>query len=187
MTTAPDPVLFYHPDAYATAREDLKGCHAAGESFLEALLQQSEEPDVYALCRADNHFAAFADTVRNCGRPLTARRIARSDVDGLRTRGLVHLPIPGIAEEARLRGFLGADAYAVCGVTHTIASRAVLDSLADLCVAPVAPWDALICTSRPVHAAVPSVIGIAEDHLRERLGATRFPRPLLPVIPLGLH
>jgi hypothetical protein len=139
MTATPNPVRFYHPDAYATAREDLKGRHAAVESFLEALLQQAEKPDVYALCRADNHFAAFADTVRTCGRPLTVRRIARSDVDGLRARGLVHLPIPGVAEETRLRGFLGADAYVVCGVTHIIASCAVLDSIADPCVAPVAP------------------------------------------------
>ena len=72
-------------------------------------------------------------------------------------------------------------------MTHTIASRRALDDVADFIVAPTMPWDALICTSRAVHTAVSIVLKSVEEDLRNRLGATRFTRPLLPIIPLGIH
>jgi hypothetical protein len=46
----------------------------------------------------------------------------------------------------------------VCGITHTICSRGVLDGVADIAVAPVKTWDAPIWTSQAVHDALSGVL-----------------------------
>jgi len=186
MTPPPNPVLFYHPDGYQVARKDLKGRHSAGESFLAAFLDQAAG-EVFALCAGNKMAEEFRQTVAAHKPALTPRAIGRGDVATLRRQGLLNLPYPGIGEEARTRNFLGDDAYALTGVTHTISSRQVLDGVADLAVAPVQEWDALICTSRAVHAALSTVLDATEEHLRARLGAGKFTRPMMPVIPLGVH
>jgi glycosyltransferase involved in cell wall biosynthesis len=56
-----------------------------------------------------------------------------------------------------------------------------------LLTAPLAPWDALICTSAAVVQTVRSVLEAQADYLRWRLGATIFAPPLLPLIPLGIN
>jgi glycosyltransferase involved in cell wall biosynthesis len=45
----------------------------------------------------------------------------------------------------------------------------------------------VICTSSVVRSAVETLLDRQEQWLAERLGATRFPRPQLPVVPLGVH
>jgi glycosyltransferase involved in cell wall biosynthesis len=187
MSDPVSPILLYHDDAYRSERPDLKGRHAAGDSFLAGFLAEAPAGDVFALCDAGNVFQGFADAVALAGRPLTARQVRRNDHAILRRQGLLHLPHPLVAGEARIRAAPGDDAYALCGVTHTIASRVALDSIAELTVAPVMPWDAIICTSQAVRQAMTVVIEAAEAHLRARVGATRFTRPRMPVIPLGIH
>ena len=49
------------------------------------------------------------------------------------------------------------------------------------------PWDALICTSPAVQQAMERLFDAQHDWLRERLGASRLPRPALPLIPLGVE
>ena len=187
MTTPANPVLFFHPDGFRASRADLKGRHSAGESFLSAYLDQTAHPDVYALCGRQEEFHEFEAIVKDCERPLQAKHVGRNDIAVLRQQGLLHLPHPQVAEEARVRSFHGETAYAICGVTHTISSRAIIDAIADLATAPAMPWDAVILTSRAVEKAVSVILGNAEDYLRRRTGAAKFTRPMLPVIPLGTH
>lgn len=187
MPNAPNPVLIYYQDSYDAGRGDLRGRHSAGESFLAAFLAQTQEPEVFALCDGDAAHEQFQRAISNCGRPLQPRAIERRNLDVLRRQAVVYLPDPRVAAEARIRSFLGDHAYAVCGVTHTICSKSVLDSVRDLAVAPVQSWDALICTSRSVHTALSTVLANVEADLAVRVGATRFTRPLMPIIPLGVH
>lgn len=182
----PNPVLFYHPDGYRVARKDLKGRHSAGESFLAAFLDRAEG-EVFGLCTDNAGAKDFGETVKAHKASLKPVAISRADIPVLRQQRLLNLPYPDLATEARLRNFTGDSAYALCGVTHTISSRAVLTAIADFPAAPVQPWDALICTSRAVQAALSTLLDAAEEHLRRRLGATTFTRPLMPVIPLGVH
>jgi len=186
MSEHPNPVLNYHPDGFRIARNDLKGRHSAGESFLTAFLEQAEEGDIYALS-SQEHFKEFAEVVQAIRPKLAPQRVDRDGVARLRQQGVLHLNHPQIAQEAKIRSFLGDDAYALCGLTFTISSQRVLDEFASIPALPVRPWDALICISEPVHAAVTTILEHAEQDLRERLGATRFTRPMLPVIPLGTH
>src|SRR6185295_4005185 len=158
MIQQPNPILLYHPDGFQVARQDLKGRHSAGESFLTAFLQQATEPEVYALCVGKDSAAAFSQTVKASGKPLTPRPLGRGDVEALRRQGVLNMPAPALDSEAETRSFLGEDAYAVCGITHTISSREILDSVARMAAFPVMPWDALICTSSAVHEALSGVL-----------------------------
>jgi alpha-maltose-1-phosphate synthase len=71
-------------------------------------------------------------------------------------------------------------------VNHTLSSARAMDGLTGLLTAPVQPWDAIICTSTASRAVIETLFARQEEHLSRRLGATRFVRPQLPVIPLGV-
>jgi glycosyltransferase involved in cell wall biosynthesis len=187
MTERPNPILLYHPDGYRVARDDLKGRHSAGESFLAAFIEHAPGPDVFALCGQKDAAEEFQRTVKSQRPSLAPRIVTRADRAALRRQGMMFQPQPDVAEEARLRAFLGDDAYTICGVTHTISSQQVLDVVADIPVGPTQPWDALICTSKSVHDALTGVLDTIEEDLRTRLGAHEFRRPLMPIIPLGVH
>ena len=54
-------------------------------------------------------------------------------------------------------------------------------------VSVVAPWDALICTSKCVLVTVKRVFDTETDFLNDRFGVNnKFIYPELPIIPLGI-
>ena len=187
MVARPNPVLLYHPDGYRVTRADLKGRHSAGESFLDAFLRTVDGPEVYGLLLNTQGGPQFAETVAAAGRDLAPKVVTRSDVEILRGQGLLYIPHAELAREARTRSFLGEPSYGICGITHTISSPEAIDQIASIVTEPVAAFDALICTSKTVHSAVSNVLAIRETDLKARLGATSFRRPLMPIIPLGVH
>jgi len=89
---------------------------------------------------------------------------------------------------ARLRLRAGLAAFSICGVTHTTAGTATMDQITSLLHEPLAPWDALICTSTAVAETIRRVHEAETDYLRWRFGKTvTISCPQLPVIPLGVH
>jgi glycosyltransferase involved in cell wall biosynthesis len=77
--------------------------------------------------------------------------------------------------------------WALCGITHTTATKHVMQSVFDLRSAPQMPWDAVICTSNAVQTSLRRLMELAEHHLAQRFPGGRLPaRPLIPVIPLGV-
>ncbi len=58
--------------------------------------------------------------------------------------------------------------------------------LAQHAIAPIYPWDALICTSPAVQDPLGGMFDQWTDYLAERCGGTPPPRPRLPLIPLGV-
>jgi glycosyltransferase involved in cell wall biosynthesis len=85
-----------------------------------------------------------------------------------------------------VRRFARPHGYSLLGITHTTATAAVMDSIGNLSVAPIEPWDAVICTSAAVRNTYAAVLAAWQDYLADRLGAQRIPQPMLPVIPLGI-
>ncbi len=81
---------------------------------------------------------------------------------------------------------IGSTGYSLCGVTHTICSAAIMDALGSLALAPVEPWDALVCTSQAAKRAVERVLETWADYLAARLGGPLVRRFELPQIPLGV-
>jgi hypothetical protein len=69
-----------------------------------------------------------------------------------------------------------------------MATRAVMTEVFNLRAAPQMPWDAIVCTSQAVQTSLRRLMELAEEHLARRFpGAVQPTRPLLPVIPLGVH
>lgn len=184
---APLAAIYYHPEAYTTTGPKLMGRNAAGEAFLRGWLRHGRASAFWAQVESPAHAQAFAQAVSQAGRTEPARCFDRQGLHHLAEVGLMYLPGPGLGEAAWQRAPLGHATWSLCGITHTTSSARAMDAIADLVGAPVQPWDALICTSTAVKDNVQRILQAQSEHMARRLGAQRFPLPMLPVIPLGVH
>ncbi len=98
---------------------------------------------------------------------------------------------PYLTEPAWARRHGGSDdAYSIVGSIFAFASAPHREQMLLSLLAPVAPWDALVCSSSSLRTTVESTIDEWEDALRARMGLAAaqqhsLPRPQLPVIPFG--
>ncbi len=179
--------IWYVADGYDPAKKGINGRRVAGESFLRGFFAHGQVQEFVSIAHAQSDHATFADLARATGvtRPLRAVRLdAPKDLSPV---DVVYYPAPISPTEAWRRAPHGAAAWALCGITHTTATRNVMQTLFDLRSAPQMPWDAVICTSAAVQASVRRLMELAEAHLAQRFpGAVLPARPLLPVIPLGI-
>lgn len=177
----------FHPDGFTTSGPRLMGREAAGEGFLAAFLRHAAADAFYCQAASREHFEVFRQ------RALAARGdefpvdwispISASDLAG---PGCLFRPDPVIGPAAWQRRAAGETTYSVCGITHTICSASVMDAIGALAIAPLHPWDAVICTSSAVKTAVDGMLERWIEYLKARLGAAP-PLPVeLPVIPLGV-
>ena len=181
------PAIHFHPEAYSTGGPKLMGRNAAGESFLRGFLRHSRADGFFVEVRDPSHAEGFASAARAAGRTEPVRSITAANLGDLAQAEVLYQPDPMLGAQAWRRAAFGHGSWSLCGITHTTASAGVMDGIADLLVAPVQPWDALICTSHAVKDNVERLLNGQRRHLRERLGASRVVMPQLPVIPLGIH
>jgi glycosyltransferase involved in cell wall biosynthesis len=179
--------LYYHPEAYTTAGPRLMGRNAAGESFLRGFLQYSQTREFWVQVEQPDHAQRFAESARAAGRSEPVKAVDKNRLAALAQAGAVFYPGPAIGKHAWQRAAFGHASWSLTGITHTTASAAAMDALADLITAPVQPWDALICTSTAVKNNVERLLQAQVDYLKDRLGITKLVLPPLPVIPLGIH
>lgn len=94
---------------------------------------------------------------------------------------------PDLADLAWLRRRGAGDrGYSLAGLIQTIAPHAMREMIAAAAIAPLHDWDALICTSPSVQAALMRLFDEWGDYLGDRFGGRRRTRPRLPLIPLGV-
>lgn len=179
--------IFYHSDAFDTSGIRLMGRQAAGEGFLKAFIRHGDveplhcyAPDQASFRNFEQRVGALADGHPNSNWIPFGAAARLSEV------GTLYRGDPGIADMAWRRRRAGARAYSLCGITHTTASASVLDAIGQLAIAPIQPWDALICTSTAVKEMVEAVSGHWCDYLESRIGARPDMPVQLPVIPLGV-
>ncbi len=177
----------YTPDGYSTSGPHLMGRQAAGAGLLRAIAAAPGIGAVGCFAGGQAHAAEGERLLREHGYKGQVEWIAQGRPHDLERYGTLYHPAPGIERLAWRRLGLGERRYSLCGITHTTASHAVTSSLANLLVAPVRSWDAVICTSRVVRDSVRRVLERQAEYLNARLGAQRFELPQLPLIPLGVH
>ena len=164
------------------------GRHVAGESFLEGLLKFGADLDNFALqIESDKHIEVFEQIKMNVEVDIAFQKIKRSSIGNLSQHEVVFYPGPGLSEWAKIRSFYGDSNWSICGITHTISSDRAMDSIADNIVAPVHPWDALICTSHAVRESTEILLERQIKYIQDRFNAKNFSVPQLPVIPLGVN
>lgn len=178
-------VIWYADDGYDPDKSGLNGRRVAGASFLNGFFRHAEVDAFTSLTQGDKGKAAFAARLTETGRALPHRGLYVHAPQKMAPLGTLYYPSPNFAEQCWLRQRFGMNAWSVCGITHTTATRAVMQGLHDLRTSPQAEWDAIICTSSTVQAATSRNMDLADAHLRDRFG-TLPPRPQMPVIPLGI-
>ena len=180
--------LFLNPEAFDTTTARLMGRHAAGESFLHGFLRHADVERFHfwdgATDGADA-LKAFLEQFDASRRPT--RIVGPNGRLELSDPGVVHLPGPALDREAWLRRAVGSRTYAISGVTHTTATARTMQTIANLLIAPVEDYDALICTSAAVHASVEAQLDGVREYLAREFGPRRRAEPQRVVIPLGVN
>ncbi|WP_449416335.1 glycosyltransferase family 4 protein [Phormidium nigroviride] len=179
--------IWYTKDGYDTSGTRLLGRHSAGEGFLKSLVQHGTGEYLYCYTESQETFSEFCDRIRPwLQQPRKVRWIPTAEPHLLTQPGLLYRPDPTLSEMAWARRFADQRAYSICGVTHTIATKYVMERIGDLLIAPVQPWDALICTSIAVKVAVEAVLENWAEYLANRTGGQPKTSVKLPIIPLGV-
>jgi starch synthase len=184
----PDPrtAIFFHPDQVEGTGKDLVGRRSAGESFLKGYLRHVQSPDIRAVTETLEGAKALEARVRELGDPRPVRASFLRGGGDITDTGCIFFPTPGYSSATWLRQRLNPASCSLVGITHTVSTRRIIESLHTLLSEPVEPWDAIICTSRAVRSVVARQFELEAEYLRQRFGATRTPQPRLPVIPLGI-
>jgi len=179
--------VFYHKNGYDTTDERLLGRQSAGEGFLKGLVQHGTADWLYCYTGSKEEFNEFVKLINSwVKRPRQVRWLSSFTPRILAEAGTLYIPVPGIGEVAWARRFADQRDYSICGITHTIATKNVMQAVGDLLIAPVQPWDALICTSSSVKITIEQVLGDWAEYLAERTGGKVKTEIQLPVIPLGV-
>lgn len=184
---ATNAAIWFSSDGYDPVRKGINGRRVAGESFLRGFFAHADVAEFVSLAHAQADHTAFAAMARAAGATQPLRAVRLDAPATIAPVEVVHYPAPITVTECWRRAAHGTAAWALCGITHTTATRTVMQTIFDIRSAPQMPWDAMICTSNAVQASVRRLMELAEMHLAERFpGATLPARPLLPVIPLGV-
>ena len=178
--------IHFETDAYDVTQGRPMGRHFAGHGFLSAFARHSSGERITGYVRNAKLGQDFCSFVRDFRPGSSPDYVLSSAMGGLRQAGCLFTPSPINAAQAWQRELHGPRSWSLCGVNHTLSSANVMEGLTELPTAPVQPWDAIICTSKASREVIQTLFARQEEYLSRRVGATRFVRPQLPVIPLGV-
>ena len=178
--------IYFEPEGYSISGPRLMGRNAAGFSFLNGFIEHGTPDRFAAFTTKPEYFQSFKAIIEAQYPGKDVVSIDPETYADLASVGCLYLPGPGLSESAWKRSKIAERGWSLCGITHTTLSGRAMDAITGVLTAPVQPWDALICTSRSVRDTVRALLEAEADHLKSRLGATRFPLPKLPLIPLGI-
>jgi alpha-maltose-1-phosphate synthase len=179
--------ILYQREGYDTHHKRLMGRQAAGEGFLKAIARYGTTESLYGCTENQAEFEEFCQQIRPWLRSARSLRwVPFANPQSLRDPGLLYRPDPQIAQLAWQRRYADQRAYSLCGITHTLASKEAMAAIGDLLIAPIQPWDALICTSLAVKTMVDRLLETWAEYLAQRMGARPEISIKLPVIPLGV-
>ncbi len=178
--------IWFSSDGFDPKAKGINGRRVAGESFLRGFFRNAEVDEFVSLAHGSQDHAAFAAIAKSeqVKRPVRAVRL--DEAQKIAPLSCIYFSSPGIAGECWRRSVHGATRYSVCGITHTTATKAVMEQVWTLRMAPQMEWDAVICTSRAVKASVLAQMDLIDDYIRGRFAGPPPRRPQLPVIPLGI-
>ena len=190
MSDRPDAAatasIFHHPDAVESDDKPLAGRRTAGQSFLGGYARHVQADTLHCAAANQAHIEHFRELVTDYGWKGPVEGAFMHQPNTLTKPGVVFLPGPGLGAHAWPRRRIGQRAFSLCGITHTVSTKRIMEGMFDTITGPTESWDAIICTSKAVHSVVDTQLDEVETYLKRRFGARRVPRPQLPIIPLGI-
>ncbi len=187
MTASANAAIFYASDGYRPDVKGINGRRVAGESFLKGFLKHAQVDEFVVLTKSSSEAEEVAALLRLHRPERNVRAVGLVRPQGIAPLEALYYPAANIAGEAWRRADHGSGAWAICGLTHTTSTTGIMQGFFDLRMAPVMEWDAVICTSNAVQKAVPTQMDLIDNHIRHRFGSEPPPRPMFPVVPLGIH
>lgn len=186
MTPDRNAAIWFSADAYDPAAKGVNGRRMAGESFLTGWLRHAAITEAVALCHSSAEMRDFTALSRRHAPDRPTRGVSLDRPGGIAPVGAVWYSSPNYATEVWRRAVHGPRRWSMVGLTHTMSTKAVMQGLFDLRAAPHREWDAVICTSRAVRAAMGFQLDQIDAYLAARFGPRLPPRWQMPVIPLGV-
>jgi glycosyltransferase involved in cell wall biosynthesis len=186
MAYGANAAILYRPEAFTTQGNKLMGRQAAGEGFLRGFVRHANVDKLFCYAPQREQVDHFAAAAKAAGNQRPIAWLNETDPRTPAEAGTLYLADPSVSAHAWRRRRFDQRAYSIVGVTHTIASSGAMDWITGQLTAPVQEWDAQICTSEVARRAVDFMLETQGEFLKARLGATKLPRPQLPVIPLGI-
>jgi glycosyltransferase involved in cell wall biosynthesis len=186
MVNGANAAILYRPEGFETTGPRLMGRQAAGEGFLKGLVQHADIDKLYCYAPRREQAEHFQAAVKGNGNTRPVQWLNEIDARSPAEAGTLYLPDPSVSLHAWRRRHFDQRLYSIVGITHTTASAGAMDWISGLAVSPAQEWDALVCTSTVVKQTVDFVLDAQAEFLGARFGAQKFPRPQLPIIPLGI-
>ena len=178
--------IHYDADGYRFDKK-IMGRQSAGMGFLKTLCQHGQLQEIVGWCSNTQAAHDFAQDVKQYGNgDVSSTVIGPANIKQLSDIGTLYTPGPELSQLAWQRASVGSASWSLCGVTHTMCSTSVMDSVINYLSTPVQSWDALVCTSQVAKEVVTKLLDEQENYLAQSLGAQKFIRPQLPIIPLGV-
>ncbi len=179
--------IFYAQDGYDPKTKGLNGRRVAGDSFLRGFLRHADIDEAVFMSRELGELDPVKSLIDALRPGLVMRHVPVRVPGTMAPVATYFYPSPNYSTDAWRRAPYGTGAWSICGITHTTSTLAVMRGFFDTRFAPVMDWDAVICTSKAVKASVEVQFDLTDHHMRVHFGANPPPRPMLPVIPLGVH
>lgn len=179
--------IFYAQDGFDPKAKGINGRRVAGDSFLRGFLRHAQVDEAVFMTKESGELAPVRDLAAELRPGLDLRHVPMRTPSVMAPVTTFFYPSPNFITDAWRRAPYGTGAWSICGITHTTSTSAVMRGFFDLRFAPVMDWDAVICTSRSVQASVQVHFDLTDQHIRAHFGGNPPPRPMLPVIPLGVH
>ena len=178
--------IYYHDDGFDPQSKELNGRRIAGQSFLRGYVEHSKSDILCGAVDTPTQGKRFVDAAKALGHTgqINTRVLYKPGLAGNCT--VLNMPGPNLAQQAWRRHHLGGSAFSICGITHTTATKRVMQGAFDVRCAPIEEWDGVICTSKAVHASVEHQFDLSDSYLQHRFGKAPV-RPQTPIIPLGIH
>lgn len=178
--------IYHHPDAVERPDTPLAGRRTAGQSFLKGYARHVDAEVLHAAADRTEHLDLFRELMTGHGWQGGIKGRLISAPETLSDPGTLMVPGPNLGSYAWTRRRAGQAHYGICGITHTVSTRRIMEGLTDMLLSPIESWDTVICTSRAVKSVLDTQFDAVEAYITQRFGARRVPRPHLPVIPLGV-
>src|SRR6266481_7986099 len=125
-----DAVIRFEPDGYDLNRPWLLGRQSAGHGFLRAAVQGRGEGPVYGYTAQSASAQMFERMVREFDPSAEPAWIKGEQLDRIgQARGVLYLADPTLAAFARPRLRVGPARYSLCGVTHTLATANIQQTI----------------------------------------------------------
>ncbi len=178
--------IWYAQDGFDPTAKGINGRRVAGESFLKGFLRHADVEEFVLLAKSEGEITPVRDLAQQLRPTIPVRHTPLLRPHRINV-GTMFYPSPNFTAEAWRRAPHGTGTWSLCGITHTTSTAAVMTGWMELRTGPICPWDAVICTSTSVLQSTSFTLDLIDQHLRARFGANLPPRPMLPVIPLGIH